>query len=437
VEDRAMGMFMAHYVFGKSKSFEYLGLSFASTYMDEHLLACISAVGLVELASQSKSSDLLRMALERYSASLRLTNLALQSQTEATKDSTLLAILLLDLFEKITVIHSRRSISSITEHINGAAKLLELRGSKQFDSSSGFSLFMQCISVLMESCVQCKVRVPKEIIALLKHARNISDPTDYNWLVLEAFEDFTALRANISAGVFSDPRDIIVEAQRQDENCARLCMIFRSKWCYTTVFTNDTELAYEGIYHVYTASFLSVRTWNSIRIGRIMINEIIRDQFVFGSSTTPPLLNLAEYIVQFRAAGDTITEMTFEICGCIPQYSAAIPSSSPANKPGDQMLASRSTLSKVSSTSDTGDRNYTYSEEASAYSLIFSLFVIGRTTERPLKLHLWAIDRLQHIGNTIGLLDAIKVANLLKQKNDIDPWSVQAMLGGYNGQKGE
>jgi hypothetical protein len=433
LEDKAIAVFMSHYVLGKSQSFEYLTSFYAMPDMDEHLSACISAVSLAELASHQKSPGLLKQARESYSISLRLTNLALQTDKKAGKDSTLLAILLLDLFEKITAIHNKRSLPSITEHINGAAKLVQLRGLGQFDSPFGPHMFMQFITLLMESCAQCKVRVSPEIIALLKYAKCISDPTDYNWLILEAFENYTALRADIAAGAFSDPRDVIAEAQRQEDNCAALCMLFKSKWRYTTLLTNDTRSAYEGIYHVYTIPFLSVRAWNTIRIGRIIINEIIREQFVLGSSTTPPMFNPADHIIQFKAAGDAITEMTFEICGCVPQYMMTVPSCSPQNGSSAQTKVLGFSSSDPSK-SHTSDMKYTQAEQAGAYSLIFPLFIIGRSPERLLKLHLWALDRLHYIGNVIGLSDATMVAELLMQKIDTDPWSVAAMLGGHNGQ---
>jgi hypothetical protein len=61
------------------------------------------------------------------------------------RDSTLLAVLLLDLFEKITARHNHRPLADLTEHIDGATRLMVLRGSMQFCSEAGTRMFNQYV----------------------------------------------------------------------------------------------------------------------------------------------------------------------------------------------------------------------------------------------------------------------------------------------------
>ena len=62
----------------------------------------IDAVSLAYLSHQAYSNVALSTAREKYVSALHMTNKALQSPEVAVKDSTLLASLLLDLFEKFT-----------------------------------------------------------------------------------------------------------------------------------------------------------------------------------------------------------------------------------------------------------------------------------------------------------------------------------------------
>jgi hypothetical protein len=66
---------------------------------DDMLTASLSAVGLAVLANTTKSNQLMAQARKEYTTALRRINTALESPEEAIKDSTLLSVMIVALFE--------------------------------------------------------------------------------------------------------------------------------------------------------------------------------------------------------------------------------------------------------------------------------------------------------------------------------------------------
>jgi hypothetical protein len=151
VEDRARGFFFSHYVLGKTKAFDYIQSFPQET--EPGLRASLAAVSLAHFSTKANSPEVLNMARVNYISALRLTNEALQTRDLATKDSTLLSVLLLDLFEKITK-RSQQSFESLTKHANGALARLKLRGTNQFNNHVGLRLFLQLSSTVLIACIQ-------------------------------------------------------------------------------------------------------------------------------------------------------------------------------------------------------------------------------------------------------------------------------------------
>jgi transcriptional regulatory protein LevR len=96
VDVRARNLFFSRYVTGNNRAFEYMQ-SFASD-TSQHLEASIEAVSLAQFSVKANSSRIMDKARRKYVLALQLTNRILQVPEQATKDVTMLAILLLDLF---------------------------------------------------------------------------------------------------------------------------------------------------------------------------------------------------------------------------------------------------------------------------------------------------------------------------------------------------
>lgn len=119
----------------------------------DSVLASVTAVGLVGVAQMTRSQIALEAARKSYGKALQLTNAALRDQTEAVKDTTMLSVLILGLFEMIGG-SSARTTEAWQKHLNGAAALAKIRGMGQFRSRAGIRMFFMLTQNTMISCIQ-------------------------------------------------------------------------------------------------------------------------------------------------------------------------------------------------------------------------------------------------------------------------------------------
>jgi hypothetical protein len=173
VEERGISHFFANFVAaqnGPSRGhFHYLHQVASDSGFDDCLKPSLVATGLAGLANISKSSQLMSHARKQYTTALRNINAALASPSDATKDSTLVAIMVLAMFET-TAGAFQLSLKAYTQHINGAAALVKLRGRSQLRTRVGIGIFVQVTSHLLVSCVQRDLPIPTEIVELREEA---------------------------------------------------------------------------------------------------------------------------------------------------------------------------------------------------------------------------------------------------------------------------
>lgn len=140
IDLQARDAFFAYYV--ASKCWNFLKPYYHPADSPEHLTLAIEAVSLAYIWHQVYSDAALAAAREKYISAFRKINKALKSSKEATKDTTLMASLLLDLFEKITNSESR-SNKSWTSHANGALALVSFRGLEKFKDPFEFNVLVR------------------------------------------------------------------------------------------------------------------------------------------------------------------------------------------------------------------------------------------------------------------------------------------------------
>ena len=131
VDDLAIGNFFHSYVhdFQSSERIWYIEDG------NGCLVSSIKAVGIASMTRAPNGPSASPEARRQYLNAIQLTNAAIKSVELATRDSTLLAINVLTIFESITGFH--RTMDSWRDHINGASALLAMRGAKQFETDTG------------------------------------------------------------------------------------------------------------------------------------------------------------------------------------------------------------------------------------------------------------------------------------------------------------
>jgi hypothetical protein len=411
--DRATNFFVLNHVMGNARSFRYLQSFYDSGDIDDHLSATIRAVGFASMSKTVRSSKLEQYARKEYVSALRLMNAALRSYDLATRDSTLSAVMLLDFFEK--VIHPRhRTLASWSGHLNGAATLMKLRGQKQFRSEIGLQLFTQMGADILLGCMQRGIPLPEDYAILRASAVNFLDTKDPAWRLSEVTVRYIGFRTALQDGSLTNPDAIILAVAELDKAMVSILDTLPPEWQYETIPIRS-DLLYEPHIHLYN-DYRITEAVNMIRAGRVPLFELIQEQCQKGSSSPSPLFMMLDYAEQHQLATDGIKKMASEICASVAQQAGYLP------------------LLGVSSTSSTSTpaTKYKITRDAcgaGAHSLIWPLYVIGRSPSTELSLKLWIIRQLRFVGASMGIEQAVEVAEYLEGGEDIDVWSVFSMLG--------
>lgn len=109
--------------------------------LDDFLAQPVLACALHVLAERQGADPVgLELARQRYVDAIHRTNTALRSPEIAKQDSSLIAVLLLSTFERLTW-DTNMTRENWTQHVRGLDLILQLRGRDQLDTRRGAALF--------------------------------------------------------------------------------------------------------------------------------------------------------------------------------------------------------------------------------------------------------------------------------------------------------
>ena len=388
IEQRARGWFQTHQEHWLRNT-DILDTLTSQTQGDEHLLASMYAVGLASFSNHIHSPELNSRARRGYVTALRLTNAALRSPTDAKKDSTLFATMILGIYETVTGT-SAQSVLAWTSHVNGSAALIEYRGVEQFNSEAGQRLFYQVISNMMISCIQRTVAMPQRIIDLRNAASHIIITPGPIWLVADMIIDFTSFRADVRECRLTHPREIVEKALELDHRFADAFTNPPEDWAYEVVFTDqDPHLVWNRAYHVFKHMW-AVPTWNGMRTCRIMLHETIRDQLLSSASANNLVFTPAESDVQDTSSVSICIELGKGVMRSVPR-----PRSS--TNPGEPKAALAGT-------------HHAY--------ILWPLYLVGYMDVASERVKEWVVNRLKIMSEEEGIKQAGVVATNLEQRTD-------------------
>lgn len=364
--------------------------------VEEHLVASMNAVGLATLSNAVHAPELMVRARKGYVHALQLTNKALRSPVEAKKDSTLFSVMILGIFETVTG-NNDRSLAAWTEHINGAATLVKLRGHDQLKTTVGQRMFLQVTSSLMLSCVQRTVAMPQYIIDLRNEASSFVEPNNPGWRISAVIIDYTIFRADVCGCKLVGPKAVIEAALDIDQRFIEVFDSLCGIWTYETVYSDETpHLIWNGNYHVYKEPWMA-HLFNGVRTCRIMLHEAIRDQLLSASTAMTPIFPISEMIRQGQSSVSIMLEMQAQILASIPQQ---MPTMTLDAAPG--IWAGHK-----------------------AYFVLWPLYVIGAMDLTTGPIRNWAIARLKDIAETAGIRQALLVAGYLESGTWIRAWDTK------------
>ncbi|KAF4627512.1 hypothetical protein G7Y89_g10644 [Cudoniella acicularis] len=301
LEDRAIGFFVFNFVIGFDGPIKghlaSLNRLARTQNIDDRLMASMKAVGLAAYSHVARAPSLLNNARFQYMKSIQLLNAALRQPEEAKKDSTLMTIQVLGIFEIVTGCN-QKSFQDWMNHIHGAAAILKMRGPEQLNSPNGIQMLLYISANLMIHCSHRSIRLPKHLREYLTEVFKNFYPPQATLKIQECTMLFTEIRASMHDGSLTVPQEILSRALEIDGVLLSICSNTPPGWEYEVVSTSSNPIL-------------------SIMVDIIFIVTI--DILLKGFSLKPPLFTLPEYTAQFQLSTETISEMRTDILGTVHQ----------------------------------------------------------------------------------------------------------------------
>ena len=401
LEDMARAAFFSHYVMGFSKTFDVLERIGRQSVLDKHLSASVDAVSLAFFSFQHSTVAGPKIARQKYLSALPLIHNALATPEYIASDSTLLAVLFLDLYEKIS---NRSPISSEAwmSHVRGAMALLRLRDPVQLKTYVGLRLSVRLFTNMLISCVAADCPVPQALIDLHSDLQSYVDQDDPKWQVSSLVMKYSTFRGAVENDLLTSS-ELLNRAKKLDSEFSSLARKLPPSWIYRRIpLMKHSSRVLDEYYDVYP-DYFTAQTCNVIRIIRILLNDLIRSRYLDAISASD---NRDRYSLDVQFATHVIDTLAREICATGPQFTGVndVPSKHNHSSPVRRIHC---------------------------YTLLFPFYVAGFYASSGSQIREWVIQQLRHISTDSGMRNAAAVAEMLNIQNSISPWSVYAMLGSY------
>lgn len=341
------------------------------------------------------------MATAKYLYALPMLNKALNSPDSAKSDSTLLAVLLLDLFEKITNTNPR-STDSWMSHVNGALTLVKLRDNNRFHDYTGLRLSVRLSTNLLISCIAASAGVPPALVKLRSDLEPFLNKDDPKWRVSGLVVKYTTLTEAMQDHRLTNA-NIVACATELDREFMSLAETMPSTSLYHTMYLEEAaETVLEQHFHTYPDHF-TTQTWNTLRIMRILLNNAICTYSVHVATESFGMVSASR---SWSIAKHTLDIMAKEICAAAAQYTGY----------GGETSKSK---------------DYSATQRLRCYTLLFPFYVAALYASPTTNIKPWVIQQLRFMSCEIGVRNASVVAEILETSTATCPWSVYAILGSY------
>lgn len=238
------------------------------------LFAAIKVLGNLEISRRWLLRNDLETTTLSYLNATRALNAALASPEQATRDSTLLATMILTAVE--TKIAPSHTLDYWEAHTHGASALLAMRGVSQVRSRLGSALYFQVSSIMVTNCLLSGRRIPQSLLELRSCLTTCVFDTDHPvWKQ----QGFSFRLTELAASVHMMEHDCS-EAQMLCECAAEiytdLLSVFEGAapaWHYRKVPCSRFPhlLDYEHVYQ----SVLATQTWNEYRLVLLVLCALV------------------------------------------------------------------------------------------------------------------------------------------------------------------
>lgn len=347
------------------------------------LVASMAAVGLIALANATRQPDLASHARVKYSEAIRSVNTALADPTESLRDSTLMSVISLGVFEHFSDFHSW------VRHVQGAAALMVVRGKSQFRSPAAILMFHQVRTDLAIACMHTNKQFPADVQELQDEASRHADSSSAFWLLgVLATRCVSLLRSVDSNNGVVPWLNLLDQATQLKQDFQHAFDILAMQEPYTTaqdLQTGDPDLIYNGRFDLYRTSW-AIRVWNNARNLQMIVCEIICYLLKKIVTVTPnlPLAMQAQIKNQLQETQRILLTLSDDILASVPQVLGIVSSVPPSPQPPAVISSLEASVS-------------------GGYILTWGLYMVGKCMVIAPKTRKWIIRRMQDIVRRSGI----------------------------------
>lgn len=476
-----LNFFLGHYVVRQSgPSTGFLDYTFAILAQEdgnEMLEGAILALGFTGLARTTQQRDLMHRSTMMYARTKERIDRALAEPHEARKDSTIVTMLILALYE----FSNKRSLESWKHHITGATSLLTLRGKSQLSTPIGIQIFKDIFSHLLLSCIYVAVPMPPrmrmlrieaaeavgasdpywvatwaavELLDLYQHIR----PTGYSFLSSNPASSSTSYYSSTAVGrsgtsnmPVQDLERHLYQALEIDQRLERLSSECSPEWKFAVKrkqhpATSLDPICVQGdVYHIYHDVWVA-NVWTLIRICRIMSTHAIGHLVLRAANADGNWFFSNEYADRLQQVSRTMMGIRDDILASVPHQMGYV--TSPAQEqqqqhhkrptplelfgsgiqvPESSWAASSSTTAPPLSCSTALSHSFdqiTYTGSAvGAYFASWALVMVGSLHCLEDEARAWTVAQLRRISSRAALDQADDFANCVESSKVRPPLS--------------
>ncbi|GKZ42806.1 hypothetical protein AbraIFM66951_002739 [Aspergillus brasiliensis] len=407
----------------------------------------LTAAGLAALSNIYRAPQLMHTARQHYMTALSQTSSSLSNASLCMRDETLATVVLLSMFEVLTC-SDGLFMARWMKHLDGAAILVEARGSEQLTRPEGLELFSQLRAQIVLSHVYRQKYTSKVIRRLSEEAERCRLNKDD--AIVDRLSSVTFslgdLCAAIKEGTITRPSEIVRYASRLDALLQSIMSDIPESWNYKTV---NVALA-QGVptidtiwgaqYHTYRNITVS-SFWNNYRSARLVLLELIVEAIIAMSNHSLDNIQQHQHHGLLRECQQTSRQLVEDILASVPFHLGSVVDDSHVNKTfSDQNSGSSSDADRhrtsrppqLSSASPSGV------PAAGGFALMWPLLIAADSGYASKELRSWIIDCLDKIGNSMGIKQALAMAQLVRGGESTRAWlSPEYCLSQQDSQEGE
>ncbi|OQE41193.1 hypothetical protein PENCOP_c005G05795 [Penicillium coprophilum] len=422
------------------------------------VLTAMAAVGLAAMSNIRLSPRMMLQARKEYTAALSQTNHALRDPVLSKRDDTLAAVVLLSMFE-IMACSDDSFIDRWIKHMDGAKEIIEHRGSDQLTRQEGLGLFTNLRAQISISQIYQEKYSSPTMTQLTEDAKQYRDPDDrmvddVGRVVIQ----FTNLCAAIKDGSITQPSEIIRRTMSLDTDLMSILLTASPSWGYKTIKVPlvdgepVTRTVWGDVYHVYRNLSVS-GVWNNARSARLLIHEMLLGAVKSLEHSSPGSSGLLQQ--QLIASQSIAHQLVDDICASVPFHlgmdmddtydwqssnqnadsvSCSVASQLPEYTSTDRIssletVAAHLGASLPNTNMINSETHYPWPlppsfevSGAGGVTLVWPLLIAANSGFASPQLRKWIISCLEKIGHSMGINQALAMAQLLQDGMDSRAW---------------